>query len=245
MLYYKSWCETRVRWGISVAVLAWACALIVLFQREFRARGDEPTTFASYIWSVVYKGSIRDLFLVLTIGLGLGGLLQERKQGTAGFTLALPASRLRLVTARAAVGLVELALLALVPVLTIPLLSPIVGETYQLAQALQFAVLWFSGALVVYAAAVLLSAVLAGEYSAWIVSFVWLTLYSLVVNTPALRGFPRLDIFKIMNGRDMPYFQFADYKLIGPLPWITLLSLGLIGAGFVMAASRVAGRQDY
>lgn len=244
-LYYKFWRETRVRWGISMAVLAWACVVIVLFQKEFRARADEPTTFASYVWEVVYKGTIRDLFIVLTIGLGLGGLLQERKHGTVGFTLALPASRARLVAVRAIVGFAELAGLALVPALTIPLLSPLVSETYPLAQALQFGVLWVGGGVLVFAVAILLSALLAGEYSAWIISFVWLTLYSLLVNIPALKGFPSLDIFKIMNGRDMTYFQFADHILIGPLPWVTLLVLGLISAGLVIATSQVVERQDF
>lgn len=245
MLYYKFWRETRVRWAISAAVLTWACAIIVLFQRQFRARADESTTFASYIWGAVYKGSVRDLFVILSIGLGLGGLLQERKHGTAGFTLALPVSRLRLIIVRAMVGLAELAGLAAVPAVTIPLLSAFVGENYPATDAIRFGVLWFGGALVVFAVAVLLSSVLTGEYSAWILSFVCLTLYSLVVNTPPLQKFPQFDVFKIMNGRDMPYFRFSDYHLVGPLPWADLLVLASIGSVLVIAASRFIERRDY
>jgi hypothetical protein len=74
--------------------------------------------------------------------LGFGGLQRERAHGSASFTLALPVSRLALIAARAAVGLLEILALALLPVILVPALSKFVGEAYPLSQALEFSLLW-------------------------------------------------------------------------------------------------------
>jgi hypothetical protein len=62
---------------------------------------------------------------VLAQAAGRGGL----------FTLSLPVSRNRLVMTRAGTGLAEVAVLALVPSLVFPLLSPLVGQPYAIADA--------------------------------------------------------------------------------------------------------------
>lgn len=244
-LWYKVWRETQMRWAISSGVLIWACTVVVLFQKAFRSRAAEPTSYTGYIWSVIYKGAIRDLFVVLAMGLGLGGLLQERSQGTAGFTLALPVSRSRLVATRGVVGFIELIILAFLPALLVPALSSVSGESFPFVQSLRFAVLWIGGGAAVYGAALFLSALLAGEYSAWIACLVVVTVYSAIVNLPPLARFPLLDFFKIMTGREMPYFRTADHLLTGPLPWLPLLCLGFITVGFVIAASCITERQDF
>src|SRR5690349_956465 len=120
MLWHKAWRETRVRWGISATVLCWACLVIILFHSQFRSGSEGASDFTAYLWNVVYKGSIRDMFVILTLGLALGGLLQERKQGAAAFTLALPVSRSRVVRVRAAVGFLETVALALIPAFLLP-----------------------------------------------------------------------------------------------------------------------------
>src|SRR5258708_33137852 len=104
MLWYKTWRETRTRLLISAMALAWVCCAIILTQHGNRAHADPPISYDAYIWKAVYKGYVRDFFIILVIVLGGGGLLQERAHGTAGFTLALPVSRSRLMGVRAAVG---------------------------------------------------------------------------------------------------------------------------------------------
>src|SRR5579871_2717430 len=99
MLYYKMWRESWIRFVISAVALLWMCGSVVLLQRQVRAHADEPLSYERYIWSAVYKANVLDLFILLVIVLGLGGVLQERAQGTAGFTLSLPVSRWRLTTA--------------------------------------------------------------------------------------------------------------------------------------------------
>jgi hypothetical protein len=59
------------------------------------------------------------LFQLMVIFLELGGLFRERAHHTAVFTPALPVSRVQLVAAHAAVGLAEMAVLALLPALLI------------------------------------------------------------------------------------------------------------------------------
>jgi ABC-type transport system involved in multi-copper enzyme maturation permease subunit len=192
-------------------------------------------TDLSYIWGAIYKGYGRDIFVVLVMGLGLGGLLQERAHGTAGFTLALPVSRSRLIAVRAAVGIAELAFLALLPALVIPALSRFVGESYPFTQALHFSFLWAGCGTVIFGTAFFLSTMLAGEYSAWIVCFVALFFYSAIVNVPPLVSFPSVNFFRIMAGR----------QLISPLPWLPLCVIALLALAWVMVADRITRRQDF
>jgi hypothetical protein len=109
MLAYKAWRESRTRFLLSSVSLAWGCSVVVLMQGSLRVELHAQMPYSKYIWSAVYKSNgLRDLYLVLVLTLGLGGLLPERARGTSGFTLALPVSRFRLVATRAMVGLAEL-----------------------------------------------------------------------------------------------------------------------------------------
>ena len=67
MLCYKMWRETRTRLLISATALAWVCLAIVLTQKGNRAHADPPLSYAAYIWKAVYKGYVRDFFLILVI----------------------------------------------------------------------------------------------------------------------------------------------------------------------------------
>jgi len=90
MLWYKAWRETRARIIISALAMAWACAVIVLLQNNTRAHANEPMSYVSYIWNAVYKDYVKNLFIILTIVLGGGGLLQERAHGHGGFYACAP-----------------------------------------------------------------------------------------------------------------------------------------------------------
>jgi ABC-type transport system involved in multi-copper enzyme maturation permease subunit len=245
MLWYKFWRETRVRWMMSILALAWVCAVIVVIEKTTRAHAEQPMSYISYIWQAVYKGYVRDIFVLLAIVLGGGSLLQERAHGTVGFTLALPVSRSRLIAMRTAVGLSEILLLALVPAVVVPALSPFFGETYPILQALQFSLLWTVCGALVFGAALLLSTLMAGEYSAWMACFLAMMLYSAIVNVTALQRIPALNFFKIMSGAQMPYFRASEHLLSGPLSWQPLATILLIAAGFLVAAGRLTARQEF
>src|ERR1700730_107921 len=202
MLWYQAWRESQVRFTLSAVTLAGICLCLVVFQADAGAE-----SYAAYIWKALYDGPVRDLFMVLVLFLGLGGLLRERAHGTAHFTLALPVSRRRLVAVRAVTGLLETAVFAVIPALVIPTLSPIVHRSYPFSQALQFSLLSIGGGAVIFAASFLLSTIVAGRYSSAVVGFLALLSYALIVHMADPRSFPSIDLFSLMNGEGRPYFQ--------------------------------------
>lgn len=245
MLWYKTWLETRTRFLIGAITLAWVGFMIVMTHHGNRMHADPPMSYVQYIWKAVHHGYVHDLFTILVIVLGGGGLLQEQAHGTAGFTLALPVSRARLIWMRVAVGFAEVIFLALVPALVIPAISPLMGEHYPLNQALQFSLLWSAGGTIIFGAAVFLSTVLASEYSSWIVCFLCMMGYGGLVNYTVLQKFPLLDLFKLTSGSRMQYFDSTRYLLTGPLPWVPMMVIGAIAASLIFAANRLTQKQEY
>lgn len=241
----KAWKESRVRFAIMVLALAWICAMIVILQRTTGAGSDESMSYAEFIWKAVYRGAVRDLFTIVVMLLGLGGLLQEQARGTAGFTLALPVSRNRLVAARALIGFVEVTVLSFVPAILLPLLSPLVSKSYPLDQALTFGVLWTGGGAILFGAAFLLSAVLAGEYTPWIVCTALLVAYVVLVSLRPLSLLPSLNFLQAMSGSEMPYFRETDYALVGPVPLLTIAIMWLVAVCFVWAAGAATERREF
>ena len=235
MLWYKMWRESWLRFAIAAAALLWMCGAVVALQRQVRAHADAPMAYMHYIWSAVYKANVLDLFILMVIVLGLGGVLQEREQGTAGFTLSLPVGRWRLVASRAATGLAQVGILALLPALLIPLLSPLVGETFAFSRALQFSVLWTGGGMLVFALAFFFSVVLPGAYSPVIASLAGLLAYSAVVELPWFKRHPALDLFEIMHGSS---------RGEASLPWVSLGLYALMALSLVFAAGAIVARRD-
>jgi ABC-2 type transport system permease protein len=245
MLWYKTWRETRVRLLMSGLAIGWIVAVIILFQGGSRRADGAVMPYTSYIWNAIYKDYVRNLFIVLTIVLGGGTLVQERALGTAGFTLALPVTRSRLFVMRACIGLGEIVLLALLPAVVIPALSAMTGEHYPIEQALGFAVLWAAGGALTFSMAQLVSALVANEYVAWVGGFLLILLYEAVVKLTALDRIATLDVFGTMSGNSATYFNVVDHVLVGPLPWLSLLAWLAFAAAGLLAADRVLRRRDF
>jgi ABC-2 type transport system permease protein len=224
--------------------LAALCAAFVFLHNDGAGLSDRPMTYMEFIWRIVYKGYLRELFVILVLMLGAGGLLRERDHGTAGFTLALPVSRLRLVLWRALVGLCEVVLLSCIPAIVIPVLSPLVGQVYPWSQAWQFSLLWSVGGAFVFILGFLASNIFAGEYTAPIVAFLSLLLYSTLADLPVAERYS-LDIHDVMSGAGMPYFRARDAVLIGPLPWLALSLFLIIALGLLGLASRIVQARDF
>lgn len=247
MLWYKMWRESWIRFAISAVALLWMCGAVVLLHRQVRAHADEPLSYAHYIWRAVYKANVLDLFILLVIVLGLGGVLQERAQGTAGFTLSLPVSRWRLIAVRAAMGWAQLVLLALLPGLLICLLSPFVGEVFPLSRAFQFGLLWAGCGMVIFAMSFFFSVVLPGSYSPAIASVAGLLAYSALADLPLLERYPALDLLKTMHGEQLSYIQdrasLASFAI--PLPWLSLGLYALVALCLVWAAGSIMAHRDF
>ena len=86
---------------LGVAVIVALCLIDVLFERRLMHGlvHDRPYvhTYAQYLYWEVFGGQVRGMMQTVCLLLGLGGLQRDRKQGTLGFTLALPLSRRALI----------------------------------------------------------------------------------------------------------------------------------------------------
>ena len=251
MLWYKAWRESRTRFAIFAVTLVAFCFFAVLFRRRIQADGSailpllRAHDYNQYIYNVIYSGTLKGVFALLTIFLGLGGLLRERRYRTAMFTLALPVSRLQLVATQMGVGLSELAVLSLVPAVLIPSLSALVHQSYPLAQALHFSVLWFGCCSIIFAASFLLSVVLGGEYTAPVVCYVALMLQSLSASWPALRPY-RLNLMWTMGEVERVHWDSQHNFLISdPLAWARLLIMMLIALVLLALAVRITKKQNF
>lgn len=244
MLWYKAWRESQVRFLLSAATMAAVCVAFVIFHREGASISETPLTYVEYIWRVVYKGYLRELFVLLTLLLGIGGLVRERDYGTAGFTLSLPLSRAHLVSVRAVLGLFEVAVLSLLPALVIPAVSPLMGQSYPLYQALQFALLWTIGGAFIFVIGFLASSIFSGDYTAPVLAFLGLLLYSVIADLPFFERYS-LDIHDVMSGAGMSYFESGKALLTGPLPWSTLAMFLLMALGLLVVAGGITQCRDF
>lgn len=231
MLLHKAWLESRARFAVSATALGWLCLVYVIWQPT-RAEAQPPVPYQTYISHAVYDSVLLQLFVGCVIVLGLGGLRQEKSRGTAGFTLALPISRVRLVAVRASAGLIEVGALALLPASIVCAGAPLVGQSYPILRAIRFAIQWAGAGTVVFAAALLASILVAGEYSAPVVCFVALFAYLVTVNVPPLDRFPSLNVFTLMS-------------VGGPLPWFTLVGVTIATLGLVAIGQAITEQQDF
>lgn len=235
MLFYKAWRESQVRFLSAAVALAGWCVCLVVLSRALAA--DQP--YEAYINALVFDGLGKMLFVLLVIFLGLGGLLRERARHTAIFTLALPVSRAQLISTQVAVGLAELVLLALLPVLLIRPLSALVHQSYPFADALRFSLLRFVCGTVIFAISFFLSVLLRGEYTAVVGCYFALMVDGLGSNWvhPYRTNLLRTLGARWDRGVGVP-------ELHGPLPWTLLLIMMLIGLVLFAASARITQRQN-
>src|SRR5262245_24110875 len=176
MLWYKAWLETRWRFLIGVGLLTVsACGTVLYYPQVMRLmpmansidvsgeigrrikEGVElASSYRGYIWSQWIGQSVSQMGTLFAILLGSGSPIAQGSPGATMFTLSLPASRNRLLGIRTATGLAEWFVIALVPSLTVPLLSPAVGQSYTIASALIHAACIFVAGAMFFSLAVLL-----------------------------------------------------------------------------------------
>ena len=179
MLWHKSWLETRSRFLVGLVLLTimtcgtvfeypTAAALMPL-ARELKASGtvgrlvkeaiDIERDYRGYIWTQLFRQNLSQMATLFAALLGSGGLLAQRSGAGALFTLSLPVSRSHVLRVRTATGLAELIAIAIVPSLVVPLLSPSIGQTYGIGEALVHGLCAFVGAAVFLSLACWLSTV--------------------------------------------------------------------------------------
>jgi hypothetical protein len=255
MLWYKSWLETRSRFLIGLVLLMLSAAGAVLayprvvtllplvpsitvggeLGRRIREGAELMRDYRGYVWSQWLRQSMTNMLSLFAVLLGTGGLLSQASGGGALFTLSLPASRNRLLGVRAATGLAELVALAFAPPLLLPLLSPGVGQSYGLGDALIHGACLFVAASVLFSMACLLSTVFADVWRPALI--VCGLAAALGICEPFFGDLSRYSLFGIMNGEI--YFRG------GGLPWLGLLASAAVSAAMLFVASRNLARQDF
>jgi ABC-2 type transport system permease protein len=246
MLFYKAWLESRVRFLASGVVLAAYCVSFVEDARRVFPPVFEPQMpYSLFMWRGIYNGVDTLMFVVVALLLGLGGVQRERAAGTAVFTLALPTSRNRLLLPRVGMAVLQVTALAMIPALVVPLLSPRVGHTYPVGDAVKFAVLFSATGAVWVCAGIFWSSAIVSDVTGAIACILTPLIYGAVVNGTLLRRWPVLNIFNVMNGSQLPYVNVATGLFIGPFPWLAILVVLCVAGALVGASASMLTRTDF
>jgi ABC-2 type transport system permease protein len=255
MLWYKSWLETRSRFYIGLALLICSAAAMVFtypkvlqllammptidvggeIGRKIREAAALSREYRGYVWSQWFHQNLMQIWTIFAVLLGTGSLLSQVAGGGALFTLSLPVSRTRLLAVRAATGLVELLVLAVVPSLVIALLSPAIGQTYSIRDALiQSGCLVLAGT-VWFSLAFLLSTVFSDVWRPLLIALSMAVM--LAVFEQAIDGSSRYGLFAVMSGEG--YFRGQG------VPWLGLFATAALSAAMLYGATVNLARRDF
>jgi hypothetical protein len=255
MLWYKSWLETRSRFFIGLVLLVLsACAVVMSYPRVMQLLPLVPTidvggeigrrineaaelarSYRGYIWSQWLRQGMTQTLTLFALLLGTGGLLSQAARGGALFTLSLPITRNQVLGVRAATGLAELLVLAIVPPLVLPLLSPAVGQSYGLGDAIAHGICLFAAGAVVFSLTFLLSTVFNDVWRPALLAGAAAVV--LAFGEPFFPELSRYGLFGIMNGET--YFRS------GGLPWAGLIFSAAAAAVMLYGATRNIARRDF
>jgi hypothetical protein len=252
MTWQKAWRDTRWRFFTGlVLLLVLACGTIVDFRavqqlapRVSNISFDLGTTigrtlqdaletqreYRGFVWWQWFRQNLQQLWTLFAILIGAGGLLARSSGDGALFALTLPASRRQILGARLGIGLAELAVLALVPSLLIPLLSPAIGEHYSIVDVMVHGLCLIVAGSVWFALTVLLSTMFRDLWRPMLIAG------SLAVLAALVEFSSGVGPFHVMNA--------TSYFRVGQLPWASLLTMGVLSGALAYAADRSYLRQD-
>lgn len=229
MLWYKSWLETRWRFLIGLGVLTLlACGAVFGYPavqelmpiaEQVEAKGpiaqiikdaiEVQRQYRGYVWYQWVRQNLTQTWTIFAILLGSGGLLAHASGGAPLFTLALPVSRQQVLWVRAATGLAELLVLAIVPYLIFPVLSPAIAQHYSLRDVAVHATCIFVGGSVFFSVALFLSTMFSDIWRPLLITCAVAVMLMLIERIPG----EFYGIFGIMSGDS--YFAVARCR--GPV----------------------------
>ena len=252
MVWYKSWLDTRWRFLIGFVILAvLACGIVVSYSVSaslLPALSKRPVdtsttagrllgeairlqqTYRGFVWVQWFRQNLLQTGTLFAVLLGSGNILSSGKSGL--FTLSMPASRGEWMTARAATGLGEFFVLATLPSVAIPALSPVIGQHYSIVDLVAHGVCFFIAAAVFYSLAFLLSTVF---NDIWRPLGIAVGIACVVGVAEGLLGVN--GVFHVMSGYD--YFES------GSLPWTGLISSAVVSTALLGSAVVNVVRKDF
>jgi hypothetical protein len=255
-MLFKSWLDTRWRFLIPLAILVlniWGlifeyphvASLLRTVHLEPDALSENGVlgraiaesvaaerTYRGYIWFQWFRQNLSQMGTLFAVLLGSGSLLSGSSGSGTMFTLSLPASRNRWLAARAAIGLGESLMLALIPALEIALVSPLIGQQYAIGDAVVHAACVFTVGAVFFSLAFLLSTVFTDLWRPLLIACGTAVVLSLCESRLDLNG-----LFRVMSAST----YFAD----GSIPWVGLLISAVMSAAMLYGASVNVARRDF
>ena len=234
MLWYKAWLETRARFLIALGGITALCAY-----RVYDPTRSLSWTQISYYYFTLRSGQgvLQLLWLVAITLLMMGGLLQEKANGSAPFTLAMPVSRRRLVNVRICTGLMQSALLIVVPWAAMYATYRFMGPARPMETVLFYVVVLAGGGAVFVGASLLISSLVEGAYTAPMISA---GILLLCVNAP--RSLSLVNPVAFMSGRD---YLGPDNLTTGPVPWGPAAAYLCVAALLIVASVKAIERRDF
>lgn len=255
MLWRKTWLETRWRFIIGFAVLMVLGGGIVfdypltkrlmpmaetiagsgVLGRTIRATVDLERSYRGFVWVQWFRQNLTQTWTLFAVLLGSGSAVSQGSEAAAIFTLSLPVLRRRLLEVRVATGLTELAVLAFIPSLCIPLLSPAIGEHYAISEAMVHSACIFVGGTAFFSLAILLSTVF---------DDLWRPLLLACAAAVALAAFELVLVGRSAYGL-VGAMTAEVYFRSGRLPWPGLVIAVAASGAMLSAAARNLARRDF
>ena len=234
MLWYKAWLETRSRFLIALVGSVALCSRLVVV---FLSKGA-PNQLSQVLHAT--HETLAGVWLLAVTLIMMGGLLRERAVGSSSFTLSLPVTRLRLVSIRIAMGLMEAILLAILPWIAMLFAANVANQTHFIAQASIHVFLLLGGGVLFLAAAFLISSFVEGEYTAPIVSCGALIMLAYLMSDDKLRPH---SPWTFMLGSE--YFRWRTAQFVGPISLIHAGVFVAIAALMTLGSIKLVQWRDF
>jgi ABC-2 type transport system permease protein len=253
MLWYKAWLETRWRFLVGMGLLLLFAGLGVAARPTLaEVRIEMPnlggrlgelvqegltlmSSYRGYVWSQWFGKNLLQFWTLFAVLIGVGGLATERAGGVALWTLSLPVTRRRLLAVRAGIGALELLALAVIPSLLICLLSPAIGESYPVTEALAYSLILYTGGAFFYGLALLLSTIFQDQLKAVLAGMSLAIVMGLLSLLSARAA--QYSVYKVMTGE--------AYFTSGAPPWMGLASCLAAGLAMFFVSLRLLERRDF
>ena len=236
MLWHKAWLETRSRFLTSLAILPFLTAVFV-HHAQSMIRPEWKTDFNRLMY--LDQQFVVMMWILAVTLLGMGGIVREKAIGTSSFTLAFPVSRARLLGVRVGMGVVESIVLAVVPWVTVFAVSFFAKMPIRITQVAFYCLLLIGGGLVYFALAVLVSSLVAGEYTAPVVAF-GVVLLSTVLFDVWLQ---RFNVWRLVTG-DFSLDR-NSYLLSEPVPWMGIIASLSAAAIMLLGSISAVQRREF
>jgi ABC-2 type transport system permease protein len=255
-LWRKVWIESRGRFVTGLSLLAvLACGVVFdytavahltpaarsidtgdgILGRMIKDAIEVQRDYRGFVWWQWFRQNLAQTWTLFAVLLGSGGLLSQSSGPAALFTLSLPAPRRRVFGVRASMGLAQLFVLAVVPSLIIPLLSPAAGETYRVDAVLIHGLCLFVAGAVFFCVALMLSTVFSDLWRPLLLTCGAAVVMALVEQV--VDGSRSFGVFQLMTG--------SLYFRTGALPWAGLLVSAIASAALLYVGAIRFARQDF